>query len=69
MTITDLRSALAVLEEHANQLMQTDEPVDPYLELAGVYRAIGRERPRRRPRAPVRPCFSGACAAIRECAW
>lgn len=50
-TVNDLRSALDVLREHDGQLLETDHPVDPIGELAGVYRRIGAggtvERPTR----------------------
>ena len=36
--ITDLRSALQRLADHPGQLIETDHPVDPNGELAGVYR-------------------------------
>src|SRR5580704_18466564 len=39
--ITDLRSALQRLADHPGQLIETDHPVDPNGELAGVYRHIG----------------------------
>jgi 4-hydroxy-3-polyprenylbenzoate decarboxylase len=39
--VTDLRSALKLLESIPGQLLRTDEPVDPNAELAGVYRHIG----------------------------
>jgi len=39
--ITDLRSALQRLADHPGQLIETDHPVDPNGELAGVYRRIG----------------------------
>ncbi|MBF6193673.1 UbiD family decarboxylase [Nocardia implantans] len=39
--ITDLRSALRRLARHPGQLLETDHPVDPIGELAGVYRRIG----------------------------
>lgn len=49
--ITDLRSALERLRHHQGQLIETDGPVDPVGELAGVYRRIGAggtvERPTR----------------------
>ncbi|MBZ4549156.1 UbiD family decarboxylase [Mycobacterium avium] len=49
--IVDLRSALARLARHSGQLIQTDHPIDPIGELAGVYRRIGAggtvERPTR----------------------
>lgn len=39
--ITDLRSALSVLESIPGQLLTTDEPVESHTELAGVYKKIG----------------------------
>lgn len=39
--VTDLRSALALLSQYENELIETDEPVDPNAELSGVYRYIG----------------------------
>ncbi|BDB42671.1 UbiD family decarboxylase [Mycobacterium kiyosense] len=49
--ITDLRSALRRLRRHPGQLIETDHPVDPIGEIAGVYRRIGAggtvERPTR----------------------
>ncbi|MBJ3816089.1 UbiD family decarboxylase [Shimwellia pseudoproteus] len=39
--VTDLRSALALLSQYDDQLIDTDEPVDPLAELSGVYRHIG----------------------------
>ncbi len=39
--VTDLRSALRLLESVPGQLLRTDHPVDPNAELAGVYRHIG----------------------------
>lgn len=39
--VYDLRSALKLLEAESNELIETDEPVDPMAELAGVYRYIG----------------------------
>jgi 4-hydroxy-3-polyprenylbenzoate decarboxylase len=49
--IVDLRSALSRLSAHPGQLIETDHPVDPIGELAGVYRRIGAggtvERPTR----------------------
>lgn len=41
MEITDLRSALTHLAIFSGELIETDEPVDPMAELAGVYRHIG----------------------------
>jgi UbiD family decarboxylase len=49
--ITDLRSALRRLDRYPGQLIETDHPIDPIGELAGVYRRIGAggtvERPTR----------------------
>lgn len=39
--VTDLRSALELLESIPGQLVQTDVEVDPAGELAGVYRHVG----------------------------
>ena len=39
--VRDLRSALALLESLPGQLRRTAAPVDPRLELAGIYRRIG----------------------------
>ena len=39
--VTDLRSALRLLEATPGQLLRTDHPVDAYAELAGVYRRVG----------------------------
>lgn len=39
--VTDLRSALALLKEMPDQLIETDVEVDPMAELAGVYRHVG----------------------------
>jgi 4-hydroxy-3-polyprenylbenzoate decarboxylase len=39
--VTDLRSALRLLESIPGQLLRTDRPVNPNAELAGVYRHIG----------------------------
>ena len=39
--VTDLRSALKLLESIPGQLLRTDHPVDPNAELAGVYRHVG----------------------------
>lgn len=41
MKVTDLRSALALLDTMPGELVQTDVPVDPMAELAGVYRYVG----------------------------
>ena len=43
--ISDLRSALAVLAPHPEHLYTTREPVDPYLEMAAVYRYAGAGTP------------------------
>jgi len=40
-TVTDLRSALELLRSIPGQLIETDIPVDPHAELAGVYRHVG----------------------------
>lgn len=40
-TVYDLRSALKLLEELPDQLVQTDVAVDPMAELSGVYRYVG----------------------------
>jgi 4-hydroxy-3-polyprenylbenzoate decarboxylase len=49
--VHDLRSALARLRSHPGQLLESDEPVDPNSELAGVYKRVGAwgtvERPTR----------------------
>jgi len=39
--ITDLRSALALLEKTPGQLLCTDEAVDPFAEISGIYRYVG----------------------------
>lgn len=39
--VTDLRSALKLLEGIPGQLLRTDQPVDPKAELAAVYRHVG----------------------------
>ncbi|MCD8139437.1 MAG: UbiD family decarboxylase [Planctomycetaceae bacterium] len=41
MDIFDLRSALAFLKTFPDEVIETDVPVDPMAELAGVYRHIG----------------------------
>ena len=41
MKIDDLRSALEFLRKQDGELIETDEPVDPAAELAGVYRYVG----------------------------
>ena len=47
--VRDLRSALALLEEMPDQLIETDVEVDPMAELAGVYRYVGAGGTVRRP--------------------
>jgi gallate decarboxylase subunit C len=39
--VHDLRSALQRLREHPGQLIETDHPVNPIAELAGVYKRVG----------------------------
>lgn len=39
--VTDLRSALELLKSIPGQLIETDEPVEPFAELSGVYRHVG----------------------------
>jgi 4-hydroxy-3-polyprenylbenzoate decarboxylase len=39
--VFDLRSSLAFLKSLPGELLETNEPVDPHAELAGVYRYIG----------------------------
>ncbi len=43
--ITDLRTALAFLAQAPGQLVSTKVEVDPYLEVAGVYRRVGAGTP------------------------
>jgi gallate decarboxylase subunit C len=43
--VTDLRSALRLLESSPGQLLRTDTEVDPDAELAGVYRRVGAGTP------------------------
>jgi gallate decarboxylase subunit C len=43
--IDDLRSALDFLAERPGQLVSTDVEVDPYLEIAGIYRRVGSGTP------------------------
>jgi UbiD family decarboxylase len=43
--IVDLRTALEFLAGQPGQLVATPTPVDPYLELAGVYRRVGAGTP------------------------
>lgn len=39
--VTDLRSAIALLQGIGGQLVETDVPVEPHAELSGVYRHVG----------------------------
>ena len=39
--VTDLRSAIALLQGIEGQLVETDVPVEPHAELSGVYRHVG----------------------------
>jgi 4-hydroxy-3-polyprenylbenzoate decarboxylase len=41
----DLRAALALLGEYPEHLVSTAEPVDPYLEIAALYRLVGAGTP------------------------
>jgi gallate decarboxylase subunit C len=43
--IIDLRTALDFLAERPGQLVSTDVEVDPYLEIAGIYRKVGSGTP------------------------
>ncbi|AYD03837.1 UbiD family decarboxylase [Neorhizobium sp. NCHU2750] len=47
--VTDLRSAIALLQQHEGHFIEIDEPVDPTAELSGVYRYIGAGGTCRRP--------------------
>ncbi|RJT46101.1 UbiD family decarboxylase [Rahnella woolbedingensis] len=47
--VTDLRSALEVLSQYDDELIYTDEPVDPIAELSGVYRYVGANGTVKRP--------------------
>ncbi|MDU1458955.1 MAG: UbiD family decarboxylase, partial [Klebsiella sp.] len=47
--VTDLRSTLAVLSHYDDELIYTDEPVDPIAELSGVYRYVGAHGTVQRP--------------------
>ncbi len=49
MKVTDLRSALALLSQYDDELIYTDEPVDPIAELSGVYRYVGAHGTVQRP--------------------
>ena len=50
--INDLRSAIALLQRHEGQYIETDRPVDPNAELAGGYRHIGGSGAGKRPPPP-----------------
>lgn len=39
--VCDLRSAIECLKSNAGQLIETNVPTDPYLEMMGVYRRVG----------------------------
>jgi gallate decarboxylase subunit C len=54
--INDLRSALAFLAAIPGQLVSTKEPVDPFAELAGVYKLVGAGTPLAPP-APIGPAM------------
>jgi 4-hydroxy-3-polyprenylbenzoate decarboxylase len=41
MEINSLREALEFLKTQENQLIETDEPVDPSAEISGIYRYVG----------------------------
>lgn len=41
LRVTDLRSAIASIADDRDQYLETDHPVDPHAELAGVYRHVG----------------------------
>ncbi|MDF7658650.1 UbiD family decarboxylase [Erwiniaceae bacterium L1_54_6] len=47
--VTDLRSALEVLSQYDDELIYTDEPVNPIAELSGVYRYVGAHGTVKRP--------------------
>ncbi|TKI06494.1 UbiD family decarboxylase [Martelella alba] len=47
--VTDLRSALDVLSQYDDEVIYTDEPVDPIAELSGVYRYVGAHGTVKRP--------------------
>lgn len=55
--ITDLRTALKLLDQHG-ELAQTDVEADPVAELCGAYRHIGAAARWPAPPASARPCFS-----------
>ena len=47
--VTDLRSAIEVLSQYDDELIYTDELVDPIAELSGVYRYVGAHGTVKRP--------------------
>ena len=47
--VTDLRSAMDLLRSMPGELVTTDRPVDPYLEIAGIYKLVGAGTPARPP--------------------
>jgi gallate decarboxylase subunit C len=47
--VTDLRSALELLDSHPGQLVRITEEVDPIEELAGIYKKIGAGTPTKPP--------------------
>ena len=47
--VIDLRSAIAALSQYDDELIYTDEPVDPIAELSGVYRYVGAHGTVKRP--------------------
>ncbi|MBU9844758.1 UbiD family decarboxylase [Rahnella ecdela] len=47
--VTDLRSALDLLSQYENEVITTDEPVDPIAELSGIYRYVGAHGTCKRP--------------------
>ncbi|GAA0474294.1 MULTISPECIES: UbiD family decarboxylase [Tatumella] len=47
--VTDLRSAIELLSRFDDELIYTDEPVDPVAELSGVYRYVGAHGTVQRP--------------------
>ena len=47
--VTDLRSALDVLRQYDNEVIETDTEVDPIAELSGVYRYVGAHGTVKRP--------------------
>ena len=61
MKVTDLRSALVVLSQYDDELIYTDEPVDPIAELSGVYRYVGAHGTVQRP-TRVGPAMIYVCA-------